>query len=86
MKAEGMLNEMRESFQRGNFRLQPNSYCFNNVMDIWARQGKPDKVEAIFLEMCKDVNEGNLAAKPTTSTYNSKYSISWSDVLRKFIF
>lgn len=67
-----MLNEMRKSYQNGNFRLQPNSYCYNNVMDIWARQGKPEKVEAIFLQMCKDVNDGNSAAKPITSTYNSK--------------
>jgi len=84
MKAEGILNEMRESFQGGNARLQPNSYCYNNVMDIWARQGKPDKVEAIFLDMCKDVNIGNSAAKPTTSTYNSKFSLYRHDVLRKF--
>ena len=41
-------------------------------MDLWARQGKPDKVEAIFLQMCKDGKNGNSAAKPITSTYNSK--------------
>lgn len=74
MKGEEILNEMRESYQNGNIRLQPNSYCYNSVMDIWARKGKPDKVEAIFLQMCKDVTNGNSAAKPVTSTYNSKSS------------
>jgi pentatricopeptide repeat protein len=75
VKADEVLDEMRESYMKGNMRLQPNSYCYNSVMDVWARQGKPDRAEAIFLQMCNDVNNGNAAAKPTCITYNSRFSI-----------
>jgi pentatricopeptide repeat protein len=77
MKAEEILNDMRESYLNGNMRLQPNSYCYNSVMDAWARKGNPDKAEAIFLQMCKDVNDGNVAAKPTSATYNSRFCPTW---------
>jgi pentatricopeptide repeat protein len=72
-KAEEILNNMRESYQNGNSSLRPNSYCYNVVIDAWARQENPHKAEEIFLLMCKDVNRGNTAAKPQTSTYNSTY-------------
>jgi pentatricopeptide repeat protein len=73
MKATEILNNMRESYETGNSRLQPNSHCYNTVLDVWANQGNPIKAEEVFLLMCQDLSRGNSAAKPLTSTYNSKF-------------
>jgi pentatricopeptide repeat protein len=73
MKATEILNNMRESYESGNSRLQPNSHCYNTVLDAWASQGNPIKAEEVFLLMCNDLSRGNSAAKPLTSTYNSKF-------------
>jgi pentatricopeptide repeat protein len=73
LKAEETLDEMRGSYIGGNIRMRPNSYCYNCVMDVWARQGKPSNAEAIFLKMCNDVDQGNPAAKPTTASFNSRF-------------
>lgn len=73
MKATEILNSMRENYESGNSRMSPNAHCYNVVMDVWARQGNPEKAEEIFMQMCNDVRRGNLAAKPQTATYNSTF-------------
>jgi pentatricopeptide repeat protein len=73
--AEEILNGMRRSYQDGNTRLQPNTICYNSALDAWANAGDPLKTETLFLQMCNDVQRGNVAAKPRTSTYNSKFHI-----------
>jgi pentatricopeptide repeat protein len=73
MKATEILNDMRESYESGNSRLQPNAHCYNTVLDAWARLENPEKAEEVFAQMCKDLSRGNFAARPLTSTYNSTF-------------
>lgn len=70
-KAEHILIEMRESFKAGDRRMRPNSFCYNNVMDAWARSDNPKRAESVFLQMCEDFRDGNEAAKLQTTTFNS---------------
>lgn len=63
-----------------------------SVINAWARAGAPTRAEDIFRVMLQDFSMGNEAAKPTTSTYNSKchancftyYTLSPSLILRNF--
>jgi pentatricopeptide repeat protein len=78
LRGEKILNDMRESYNNGNMRLQLDYICYNSVMDAWATKGRPEKAEALFLQMCKDAGAGNSAAKPHVSTFNSKCDSSLS--------
>lgn len=65
-RSEEILHEAKD------WGIQLNQYCYNNVMDAWARAGYPDRAEAIFLEMCEAYKHGNDLAKPDSSSFNSK--------------
>jgi pentatricopeptide repeat protein len=75
-RAEEVLRTMRDNYARGDVAVRPNSYCYNSVMDCWARASMAEKAEAVFLTMCEDYRNGNESAKPQTTTFNSKCDIS----------
>lgn len=57
--------------------MLPNTYCYNSVMDCWARASFPERAEAVYLTMCDDYNNGNDNAKPERVTFNSTLSKSY---------
>jgi pentatricopeptide repeat protein len=74
-KAEGLLYDMRSRWKAGDKTMQPTIHTFNTVMNAWARAGKPLRADSVFNLMCDDFKKGNELAKPSTTSFNSKYCL-----------
>ena len=68
-QAENVLNDMRARYEEGSEVVKPNSFCYNAVMNAWARAGKPECANKILEEMYSDFAKGNEDAKPSVASF-----------------
>ena len=77
LRAETVLREMYDDYQKGIQAAKPDIKSFNTVLSAWARFNHPysvDRAEALFREMQRLHDSKKLDVKCDVVTYNSLLS------------
>lgn len=79
--AERLLNEMKRRAANGEEHLKPTRFCYNAVIDCWAKSGEGTfgarKAEAILQEMQEHRDAGDFDLAPNIVSFNAVLS-AWA--------
>jgi len=79
-RAYKLLREMKEKVKDGG--AEPNTVCYNAVLNAWARARNPEQTALILKEMQDEYMAGNKLVKPDHMSFNSLLK-AWAYSLRK---